>query len=345
MIMDVYNSLNYCFSLSHMPSFLNTPLTIGSLSLPNRLIQGPLAGFSCAAFRRLFYRFTPPAYCVSEMISAHDVVYKHQFSSRYLFRAPEETHLCYQLAGHDPHLFAEAAAKLAAWRPTLLDINCGCPKSKIRKKGAGSALLEQPQRLDAIIRAVKAQSACPLTVKIRIQGGDADLTLAKQIEAAGADALIVHGRRWVDDYDIACDLKQIARIKRHVTLPVIANGDIHDAATLQRAWSETGCDALMISRAGTGKPWLYQHLLHADAMVITPSQIAELFLLHLHYLRFLENEYQAVLQSKSLIRYYFRSLRHHPVHLARFYSLTTLAAVEDYLHEWVSCEAAAAVDV
>lgn len=327
-----------------MQSFLKTPLHIGTLSLPNRLIQGPLAGFSCSAFRRLFYRFVPPAYCVSEMMSAHDVVYKHNFSSRYLFRAPEETRLCYQLAGHDPRLMAEAAAKLAAFQPDLLDINCGCPKTKIRKKGAGSALLQQPGTLKAIIRAVKDATPCPLTVKIRIQGNDNDLILAEQITEAGADALIVHGRRWVDDYDIACNFKQIARIKRHIAIPVIANGDIHDAETLHQAWLETGCDAFMISRAGTGKPWLYQQLLQEPALTVSQEHLIELFLLHLAYLSEQENEYQAVLQSKSLIRYYFKN-RLAAFELPAFYALTSLAAIADYLHSPRLREAAAAVDL
>ncbi|MDX1836348.1 tRNA-dihydrouridine synthase family protein [Legionella taurinensis] len=327
-----------------MQSFLNTPLTIGTLTLANRLIQGPLAGFSCAAFRRLFYRFVPPAYCVSEMMSAHDVVYKHHFSSRYLFRAPEETHLCYQLAGNDPALMAEAAAKLAALAPDLLDINCGCPKAKIRKKGAGSALLQQPDTLKAIVRAVKDVSPCPLTVKIRIQGNDQDFMLAEQLAEAGADALIVHGRRWVDDYAIACDFKQIARIKRHIGIPVIANGDIHDLASLHNARLETGCDAFMISRAGTGKPWLYQQLLQQPTLRADTEQASELFLLHLTYLSEQDTEYQAVLQSKSLIRYYFKN-RLTPSDLSSFYALTSLAAIKDYMRQWCLSQAATTVDI
>src|SRR5690349_17736228 len=113
-----------------MQAFLNSPFTIGSLQLPNRLIQGPLAGFSCAPFRRLFTLFLPPAYCVSEMLSAQDVIHKHTLESRYLYRAPDEGRLCYQISGTNPELMAMAAAKLEQAGADLIDINCGCPKTK-----------------------------------------------------------------------------------------------------------------------------------------------------------------------------------------------------------------------
>lgn len=310
-----------------MRHFFNRPLQIGSLTIANRLIQGPLAGFSCAPYRRLFYHFTPPAYCVSEMLSAHDVVQRHHAMSRYLYRAKEETLLCYQISGSDPGLMAEAAAKLESLSANIIDINCGCPKAKIRKKGAGSALLEQPQLLQTIIRTVKANISCPLTLKIRLQGNEADLALAQMAAETGVDALIIHGRRWVDDYDKPCDLKQIARIKSLTQLPVIANGDISDYATLLKCAEDTGCDAYMISRAATGKPWLYQELLTDNPVNINASALQQLFMDHLQGLMNLENEHQAVLQSKSLVRYYFRE-KLNPTFLERFYGLTNLAQIE-----------------
>lgn len=313
-----------------MQAFLNSPFAIGSLSLPNRLIQGPLAGYSCAVFRQLFYQFTPPAYCVSEMLSASDIVHKHSFHSRYLYRAAEETRLCYQISGNDAVLMGEAAAKLQSLGADLIDINCGCPKTKIRKKGAGSALLEQPQHLQAIIRQVKSQVNCPLTIKIRLQDNDADQTLARMATDAGVDALIVHGRRWMDDYDKPCDLEQIARIKTATHLPVIANGDIADHHSLQRVAEATGCDGFMISRAATGKPWLYEELLTQSSRNIDDFSLKKLFMTHLEGLMRLENEYQAVLQSKSLVRYYFKN-RVTPSFLQDFYKLKCLEDINKAL--------------
>lgn len=309
---------------------LNTSWQLGKLTLPNRLIQGPLAGVSCASFRRLFYQFTPPAYCVSEMLSARDVVNKHKPQGRYLFRAAEESILCYQIAGTEPNLMAEAAVKLEALGGQIIDINCGCPKPKIRKKGAGSALLEQPQQLLTIIRTIKSRINCPLTIKIRLQGDNKDLALARQIADAGADALIIHGRRWQDDYTIPSDLHQIAFIKQHITIPVIVNGDIACRTTLNQAVTQTNADAYMISRAGSGKPWLYEELLSGRS-VATREQSKALFLNHLHHLAALENDYQAILQSKSLVKYYFRPYLNGE-RLQQYYRLDTLKAIDDWVN-------------
>lgn len=313
-----------------MHSFINSPFQIGTLHLPHRLIQGPLAGYSCAPFRELFYQFTPPAYSVAEMCSAHVVLYKHTEQSRYLYRSPVERILAYQLSGTDPQLLADAALRLQGWGANLIDINCGCPKAKIRKKGAGSALLEKPEQLVQIIKTIKNKISIPLTVKIRIQGDAKNSALAKQIEDAGADALIVHGRRWVDDYAIKSDLNQIAAIKKNSTIPIIANGDIHNLESLYDALNKTGCDAFMIGRAGSGKPWLYQELLEEKHLNITFSDKVQLFMTHLEGLASLENEFKAVLQSKSLVRYYFKSSLKSD-ELLPFYQLNHLKEIKQFL--------------
>lgn len=313
-----------------MHAFLNSPLQIGSLTIPHRLIQGPLAGYSCAPFRILFNQYKAPAYCVSEMSSAADILHKHTVNSRYIYRAAQEQILAYQISGTEPQVLAQAARQLQMQGADLIDINCGCPKPKIRKKGAGSALLERPEQLVSLVHAVRAAITIPLTIKIRIQGNDHDLLLAQKIAAAGADALIVHGRRWFDGYDVAANWQQIAQIKNVLTIPVIANGDIADGTSLQQAVAYSGCDAYMISRAGSGHPWLYQELLGQDFGTVSLTEKINLFLTHVHGLAALEDEYKAVLQSKSLVRYYFATL-FDAATLTRFYQLTSLIAIEHFI--------------
>lgn len=318
-----------------MQAFFNSPLTIGSLQLPNRLIQGPLAGYSCAPFRRLFSLFMPPAYCVSEMISAYDVVHRHPPEGRYLYRSPEEGRLCYQISGNNPDMMANAAAILEQAGADLIDINCGCPKTKIRKKGAGSALAEQPEQLIAIIKAIRQIINCPLTVKLRLQADQQDTDLAKALADAGADALIIHGRRWTDDYDKPCNLQQIATIKQAVDLPVIVNGDVADSQSLANAIQETGCDGVMISRASSGKPWLFQTLLTSQDVSVDIHKKIALFMMHLQGLATLESEYQAILQSKSLVRYYFKPQLTQDF-LQTFYQLSSLQKIEKSLQHYLT---------
>ncbi len=286
--------------------FLNLPFQIGNQTFENRLIQGPLAGYSCAPMRETFRHFQNPGYAVSEMISAHDVLTKHQPQGRYLYKSPHEGKLCYQLSGHDPLTIANAAQHLELLGADLIDINCGCPQPKIRKKGAGSALLENTETLQQIISAIKAKINIPLTVKIRIQKPDEDILLAQIIENAGADALIVHGRRWIDDYDTPVQYFAIQNIKHNVNIPVIANGDISDVKSLETMIQFTQCDGFMISRAGCGKPHLYQQLLNYGATEVSIYQHIMIFKEHLFALSALENEYTAMLQARSLLKYYMK---------------------------------------
>ncbi|WP_115332371.1 tRNA-dihydrouridine synthase family protein [Legionella busanensis] len=314
-----------------MNDFLNTPLTIGSFTLNNRLIQGPLAGYSCAPFRKLFSLFFVPAYCVSEMLSAQDVLHKHTIQDRYLLRAKEEKALCYQIAGNEPNIMAAAAQKLELLGANLIDINCGCPKTKIRKKGAGSALLERPDQLIKIVTAVRRAIGIPLTIKIRLQeNSKQDIELVKRLTNVGADAIIIHGRRWYDTYDTPCDLNRIGLIKKATDIPLIVNGDLKDKHTILKALKNTGCDAFMIARAGSGKPWLFQEIINDTSIKLDKNQLNNLFMIHLTGLAELENEHKAVLQSRSLIRYYFRN-QISSEQLSLFYQLNTLKEVEFFL--------------
>lgn len=319
-------SLTDCSS----PHRWSMPWAIAGLQLPHRLIQGPLAGFSCAPFRDTFSQFEPPAYAVSEMVSAFDVLHKHTPHGRYLARGAQEKILCYQISGNNPAIMAQAASQLETMGADLIDINCGCPKPKIRKKGAGSALLDTPEQLIDIVNAVRKAIACPLTVKVRLTEAQTDINLAKALADEGVDALIVHGRRWSDDYTVPCNLGAIAKIKHSIHIPVIANGDVDSTQSLEHTFSETGCDAVMISRASTGKPWLFQELLGKQPMSIDQKTQRLIFLTHLRQLVALEGEYQAVLQSKSLVKYYMNE-KPHTDFFQRFYRLSSLREIEQIL--------------
>lgn len=288
------------------------PLTIRSLTFDHNLIQGPLAGYSCAPFRKLFYQFTAPAYCVTEMISAQDLVRNKNLNSRYLWRDPAEKYLCYQLSGNCPSTLSQAARLVADLGADLIDLNCGCPKPKIRKKQCGSYLLQHPQQIAELVAAMRSAVNIPVTVKIRIDGNSRDhfhLAVAQAVEAAGADALIVHGRHWSEDYEVACRLEQIKEIVTSVSIPVIGNGDIRDLSSLQRML-QTGCAGVMISRAGTGKPWIFQQLLQEISGETYPTppltDRVQLFQQHLSGLIALENKHKASLESRKLLTYYFR---------------------------------------
>jgi nifR3 family TIM-barrel protein len=313
-----------------MTQKIDAPWQLGGLTLSHRLIQAPLAGYSCAPFRRLFNHYHPPAYCMSEMVSAQDILTKHANHSRYLYRHPDEQILGYQLSGTDPTIMQKAALRCEALGADLIDINCGCPKTKIRRKGAGSALLENPDQLLRIIAAIKAAIAIPLTIKIRLLDNERTTPLAQQIANAGADALVVHGRTYQQGYDVPSDWERIATIKKSISIPVIANGDIADLSSLSQAIRTSQCDAFMIGRAGTGKPWLYQQLLSGVTCQPSFGKRVELLIEQLEHIALIDGEPSALLQARSLVRYFFKVERAN-IPLEHLYQCNTLTKLHQHL--------------
>jgi tRNA-dihydrouridine synthase B len=290
---------------------MNSPFHIGTLTLPHRLIQAPLAGISCAPFRALFSKYTKPAYAVTEMISAHSMLRHEALNKRYLSRSAQEGLWCIQLSGQNPELMREATQIANQYQPDLIDLNCGCPKPKIRSKGCGSALMDTPKILASVLTAMRKATHLPLTAKIRVAGNTNDkayLEAARIIEACGIDAVIVHGRHHAENYDTPANYQQIAEVVQSVKIPVIANGDISDALSLKNCMDISGAAGYMIARASIGKPWLFQDLL-GHRQDISKLEILNCFQTHINQLAVLEGSEQvALFQARRLIKWYFSVL-------------------------------------
>ena len=326
-----------------------TPFQIGSLTLENRLIQAPLAGISCAPFRSLFsiYKDGVPAYAVTEMIPAQSLLQKSgrgfnkvvdmQMHKRYITKSPDEGRWCVQLSGYDPESLHRATLIANTFQPDLIDLNCGCPKPKVRRRGAGSALIESLTGLGATVRAMRQATSLPLTVKIRVAGstepepepissGGADdccwyLDAASTIEDSGADAVVVHGRHHSDNYDVPASYQQIRKVVNRLNIPVIANGDVRDADSLATCVQATGAAAVMIGRGSIGRPWLFQELLRHCNNSTPPAasykhpgllEVVEVFRRHIVQLADLEeSQTRALLQARRLLIWYFPRLSSH----------------------------------
>lgn len=301
-----------------MSSFSNakklfTPLSLGSVILPNRLVQGPLAGYSCAPFRLMTARYGKAGFATTEMISAHDLAHSNQNKHRYLYKDPEEGLVCYQISGNNPENISEAVKRVSEAGADLIDLNCGCPVNKIRRKSCGSKLLTTPDLISQLVKSMKANTSAAVSCKIRIgeplHDSD-DVAVAKAIEQAGADFMIVHGRHWSERYDVAARYEPIARIKAAVSIPVFVNGDVCDAISAELAMRETGCDGIMIARAGAGNPWLFEKIrtevMGGEFMAPTPQCVIQVFLEHVDRLAALQDNMLAILQSRKLAKYYFK---------------------------------------
>lgn len=288
-------------------------MQIGDLQFSSQLIQAPLAGYSCAPLRKLAHTWGKPAYCCTEMLSAKHIYSGAKQKRRYVYKDPQEGLLAFQLAANDIASLAYACEQALNWGADIIDLNCGCPQPKIRKKHLGSYLLEQPPLLSQLIKTMKKESSVPVTVKIRIpkpEDQSFNRSLVRLIAESGADALIIHGRSYQEDYQTSCHLDTIADLVEQVAIPVIANGDICDGQSAKRMLDHTACAGLMIARASVGQPWLFAQI---DAelnqrVFIKPSlgEIGAIFLRHVEGLCILDNEKLGVLQARSLGKYYAR---------------------------------------
>lgn len=290
-------------------------LTLGSQSFPVNIIQGPLAGISCAPFRRLTWEYSKPAFSCTEMISCKTLLRYSRSNHRFIAKSSQEGPVCFQLSANNPQELAEATKRVTDCGADLIDLNCGCPVKKIRSRGAGSSLLMNPPQLYHFIHAMKQNTHLPVSIKIRVDGHSNDKfnrDIANVVSDAGADFLTVHGRHWTEHYETSCNHEQIQFFVEALNIPVIGNGDIACVESLKKMFA-TGCAGVMIARAGMGQPWLIAKLIAEirQEQFIMPSvrEIGKVFVTHTQELaELLMSEKFAVIQARKFARYYARGL-------------------------------------
>ncbi len=238
-------------------------MRIGNVEISGRTVLAPMAGVTDFAFRRLC-RACGAALTTTEMVSARALTYQDQKSRDLLFFPEDESPAAIQLFGHEPDIMAEAAQMaLEVSGAQILDINMGCPVGKIVKSGDGSALMKTPELAARIVEAVCKAVPVPVTVKFRKgwdNGNVNAVEFARICEQAGAAAITVHGRTRAQLYSGRSDPDIIRDVKRAVSIPVTANGDVFSGEDAVRLLRYTGCDFVMIGRGCFGDPWLFSRV-------------------------------------------------------------------------------------
>ncbi len=267
------------------PAPLATPFRIGSVAIPNRVVLAPMAGLTSTAYRR-HLKAHGAGLVVTEMVSAHGLMYHNVRTGKYLEFAEEERPLAVQLFADSPEAMARAAEVVLSRPrvPDLLDINMGCPVRKVVKTGAGSALMGDFHRAAAVAAAVvrvAAEVGIPVTVKLRsgLRPGDGlALALAPRLEAVGVQGLGLHPRAASEYYRGTADHAVTAAVVRAVDIPVMASGDVTSVASALAVVATTGAAAVMVARSVAGNPWLVGQLLlgTSAARPALPEVVADL---------------------------------------------------------------------
>jgi tRNA-dihydrouridine synthase B len=252
---------------------------IGHHVLPNNLAVAPMAGVTDRPFRQLCKRLGA-GYAVSEMVASNPKLWGTDKSRRRTDHDGEVAPIAVQIAGGDPAMMVEAARYNVARGAAIIDINMGCPAKKVCNAAAGSALLADEALVARILRAVVAAVDVPVTLKIRTGPAPARrnaVAVARIAEDAGIAALAVHGRTRACLFVGTVEYATIAAVKRAVSIPVIANGDIATPQDAARVLALTGADALMIGRAAQGRPWIFREIAHylATGESLDPPTVAE----------------------------------------------------------------------
>ncbi|OUD12927.1 tRNA dihydrouridine synthase DusB [Thioflexithrix psekupsensis] len=291
-------------------------MRIGAYTLTSPLILAPMAGVTDRPFRQLCKRLGA-GMAVSEMVSANSLLWGSEKTRRRADHLGETEPRSIQIVGADPQLMAEAARYNVANGADIIDINMGCPAKKVCNVMAGSALLKDEKRVAEILAAVVNAVEVPVTLKIRT-GWDKNQRNAVQIaaiaEAAGIQALAIHGRTRACAYTGHAEYDTIAEVKQHVSIPIIANGDIRTPQEAKAVLDYTKADAVMIGRAAQGRPWIFReidHYLTTGELLPEPSieEIRDILLGHLQQLYEFYGEYTGVRMARKHLSWYSKGQR------------------------------------
>lgn len=286
-----------------------------SFSPISKIGLAPMAGPGDSAFRRICKEFGAD-YTVSEMISAKALGFGAEKTEALAKYTIDEAPILIQLFGRDPNAMESAAAFIfERYCPAGIDLNMGCPAPKIFNNGDGSALLREPKLAASLVRATIRGCKCPVSVKMRIgiDSPDPDITeFAKRMEDAGAAFITVHGRTREQFYSGSADYSMIQKIKKAISIPVVANGDVIDAESAKRILDETGADGIALARGALGAPYVFAQIKDGlNGKEVHPFSLEERFeicLKHLNYAIEDKGEERACVEFRKHMLWYLKGI-------------------------------------
>ena len=264
-------------------------MIIGKLDLgPQPVLLAPMEDVTDASFR-LICKEQGADLVYTEFISSDGLIRDAKKALSKMVTSEAEAPIGIQIYGADPEAMVDAArmadraAEIAGGHGAdLIDINFGCPVSKIAGRGAGSGMMKEPDKMVAITRAIVEAVGKPVTVKTRLGWDEQSkiiVELAERLQDVGIAALTIHGRTRCQMYKGEADWSLIGAVKANprMHIPIIGNGDISTAAKAREAFERYGVDGVMVGRASFGHPWIFREIKHllATGEELPPLSVPE----------------------------------------------------------------------
>ncbi len=304
-----------------------------------KVFLAPMAGINDVAFRLLCHENGAGA-VYTEMASANALSRNHKATEFMLESTSKERPVIVQLFGQNPDHFAKAARLISERHHfDAIDINFGCPATKIIKEGCGSALMNRPGRIGEIIYKTVNATNLPVTAKLRAGINFKNIVapgLAKIMEDNGASAIAIHGRVAIQGYAGKANWQYIKDVKDAVSIPVIGNGDVDSPESAAAMMKETGCDYVMIGRAARGNPLLFKQcndfLEHKKYETYSPHDQIQAFYKYLDHAKKLNVNFKYV---KVQANYFTRGIKKGSVIREKISHTNTMEEVREIFEKFV----------
>ncbi len=290
-------------------------MRLGPYTLDNNLLLAPMAGVTDKPFRRLC-RMYGAGLAVSEMVASDPVLWDTKKSQLRLNHYEEESPRSVQIVGADPQVMAQAAKYNAGLGAQIIDINMGCPTRKVCNVFSGSALMQDEILVTKILESVVDAVDIPVTLKLRTGWNKENknaVRIARIAENAGIQMLTIHGRTRACGFKGNAEYQTIKQVKAHVSIPVIANGDIISPEKAADVLHATGADGIMLGRAALGNPWIFREInyfLQTGDQMARPNidEVQQVVLQHLDGLYELYGEYTGVRVARKHVGWYSKHI-------------------------------------
>ena len=248
-------------------------LQFGSLRIEPAIVLAPMAGVTDTVFRRFIRRLSGCGLIMTEFTSSHGIVANHASANprarrtpfNYLYYEPDEHPIVAQLFGSDPQVLADAARVVEDLGFDGVDMNFGCPVKKVVQCNGGSGLLRDLPAVERILKAIRSAVRIPFTCKFRTGWDDRSIVVAQMgriAEDCGLQGVSLHGRTRQQGYAGQANWDRIGELKQAVRIPVVGNGDGFSPEHCVRRCRHTGCNGVMIGRAASNNPWIFQQIQH-----------------------------------------------------------------------------------